>query len=437
VLYIFQVAVLFFTSLYIYAIFQFIITIYYLFFTKQIILTIPAVWVFTDLVFIAYTKISFELKHKTTTHLPQANLEQLIEFGRELVNPLSVPDAKLFFQGWFKGVAFSEIGKHDLLSWISEMSFHRKSNEITINQLNECVVLLSLIEEFSGLQFKAETSTPMYSLTQDPIGIFHRPFIFYVATRAIDLGSRAWLYSKNFTRTDYAHIHSFIRVGKSVELPIVFFHGLGVGLASYIPFLGALIEQFPDRTFLFFEMPSIAMRATVTHCLPEKFVDSVALICAEMGFEKVYAVAHSFGTIVICWLDRYYPGLVEHRIFVDPVCFSLWTPHTMHNFLYRKPVKPHHYLFTYVAAMEPGTQLYLRRFFVWNINTYFTPNLPNNSTIFLAERDDIVDCKYVANYLNNFPDPTRKIIVMERHKHMQKLLFGKYQDIFEAIEKSR
>jgi pimeloyl-ACP methyl ester carboxylesterase len=374
---------------------------------------------------------------RSTRHLPQATIIELYQIHSELFNPLSVPDPKEFFQSWFKGLNFNEISKTDTMEFVSGLNFNRKVDKLTLDQLNICVGYLAKLEQSLGCEFStSEQIHPFTSLTQDPVEMMYRPWIFYGITNGIDIVVRVILHSKNFVRTDYGHIISYISEGTSEELPIVFFHGLGVGIALYLSFLTKLISKFPDRTFIFFENPAIAMRGKFTHCLPRKFADYIATICSDLKITKIYAISHSFGTFTSCWLDKFYPSLIEQRIFIDPVCFSLWNPHTMNTFLYRKPVLAHHYVFTYIISREPGTQIYLRRYFAWIQNTYFTPQLPKNSAIFLAEKDEIVDCKYVSKYMKYNPDPTRKVIVMERHKHMQKLLSGKYQDIFDVIESS-
>jgi pimeloyl-ACP methyl ester carboxylesterase len=423
-----------FGSGYLFAIWKFIQTTYRILFGHNYQISIPALWILFDVIFITYMKIRFEFMTRSTRHLPQATIIELYQIHSELFNPLSVPDPKEFFQSWFKGLNFNEISKTDTMEFVSGLNFNRKVDKLTLDQLNICVGYLAKLEQSLGCEFStSEQIHPFTSLTQDPVEMMYRPWIFYGITNGIDIVVRVVLHSKNFVRTDYGHIISYIREGTSEELPIVFFHGLGFGIALYLSFLTKLISKFPDRTFIFFEMPSITMRAKVSYSLPKKYAGSVATICSDLKITKIFVISHSFGTIVSRWLDKYYLSLIDHQIFVDPVCFSLWTGVTMNNFLYRKPVLAHHYVFSHILAREPGTQLYLRRYFAWIQNTYFTPQLPKNSTIFLPEIDEIVDCRYVATYLSNNPDESRSVIVMKRHKHMQKLLSGKYEDIFDVI----
>jgi pimeloyl-ACP methyl ester carboxylesterase len=432
--YIFKAVVVALLAFYIKAAYEFFLAVYRVCVGGENSFSFSAIWLLLDILFISYMKFRFEVMLPGTDHLPEPTTDDLEDFCRELINPLSIPDPDELFTDWFMGTPFKEVGKYDLISWICAMVYNRRIEDISPSQLNECVIFLSLLEEHFKRKIEDKPPCKKYSLTLDPVNMMHRPFIFYAFTNAISYGNRIYLSLKGFTRTDYGHLVSYVKKGTSEELPILFFHGMGVGLAPYIPFLNGMMKRFPDRTFLLMEHPAIAMRGKITHCLPETFADTINQVCADLKIEKVYAVAHSFGTISICWLDKFYPGLVERRIFIDPICFALLTIHTMRNFLYRLPVKPHHYVFTYLVAMEPGTQLYLRRYFVWSQNTYFSPDLPKNSTIYLPERDDIVNVPYVSNYLNNFKEKTREVIVMPRHKHMQKILGGKFHDIFDKIE---
>ena len=106
------------------------------------------------------------------------------------------------------------------------------------------------------------------------------------------------------------------------------------------------------------------MQLTSKMMLPDEYAGKVYKVLQQEKIEKIVTVGHSLGTTVMCWLDKYYPGLVHSRVFMDPVCFTLWTHDIARNFMYRNPTQLKHYLLKYVAALEPGISLYLRRYFV-------------------------------------------------------------------------
>ena len=106
------------------------------------------------------------------------------------------------------------------------------------------------------------------------------------------------------------------------------------------------------------------MKLTTKNMLPDEYAEKIYTRLKSERIEKVITIGHSLGTMVMCWLDKYYPELVHSRIFMDPVCFTLWTHDIARNFVYRKPTYLKHYLLKYFAAMEAGISLYLRRYFV-------------------------------------------------------------------------
>jgi pimeloyl-ACP methyl ester carboxylesterase len=181
-------------------------------------------------------------------------------------------------------------------------------------------------------------------------------------------------------------------------------------------------------------MPVIAMKLRMNPCLPEEFANSFAEVCADLQISDALIIGHSYGTIMMRWFDLFCPGLVQRRIFIDPICFRLWTHHTAKNFFFREPDSAMSYMVKYVATMEPGIALYMRDYFVWFQNTYFTEFLPSNTTIFFAELDHIVEYKVVGPYLANFPCTSRKVIVIEGAFHGKMLIMGDLEPIFQEVD---
>jgi pimeloyl-ACP methyl ester carboxylesterase len=180
-------------------------------------------------------------------------------------------------------------------------------------------------------------------------------------------------------------------------------------------------------------MPIIAMKLHFKPCFPEEFANSFVEVCADLQISDALAIGHSYGTIMMRWFDLFCPGLVQRRIFIDPICFKLWSHHVAQKFFYDSPNDAISYGVKYIATMEPGIALYMRDYFVWFQNTYFTEFLPSNTTIFFAENDHIIDYKVVVPYLEKFPCISRKIEIVKKSFHGKMLLMGDLQPIFNAI----
>jgi pimeloyl-ACP methyl ester carboxylesterase len=270
-------------------------------------------------------------------------------------------------------------------------------------------------------------------LTIDPPAIFHRPFVYYVAVRVIDLLCRLLLQLLGFVRKTDGTLPFYMRTGPSKLPAIVFFHGLGIGLISYIPFVIALSISYPDRNILLFEMPSITMRLVENHVLPKEFAAHVADCLYSLGLTRNIVAGHSIGTACVRWMDLYHPELVASRLFIDPICFQLWTHDIAHNALYRDPTNFHEMFLSFVAMSEPGHATYLHRYFVWFHNTYFTKQLPGNCFIILSQKDNIVNSPNVVEYLMKNQDPTRQVILMKAFRHGQILASPEVGRVISAI----
>jgi hypothetical protein len=354
----------------------------------------------------------------------------------EINNPKSVPNPRKFLEGWFFNTQIENISRSDVMKWIAGMCFNKHSEKLSETELDQAHKLLHLLETEMDHQFTSKsTKTKAMLLTLDPIEIMPRPLVFYAATKSISYATRVSLWALGFERKCHKSITTYIRRGSSDSIPIVFFHGIGIGITPYLRFIHSIIGTYADRTIILFEMSSVAMQLKLNHMLPEDCAKIYHQELQRLEIKKIAAIGHSLGTISICWLDRFYPTLIEYRIYIDPVCFSLWTHHIARNFVYRSPEKSIHYLFKYLVAMEPGIALYLRRYFVWHQNTYFSSNLPLNAKIYLSECDDVVNCEYISSYLDRFPDETRVYRIIPAMKHGQMLLTGKYEPIMDDIAK--
>jgi pimeloyl-ACP methyl ester carboxylesterase len=313
-------------------------------------------------------------------------------------------------------------------------SFSRSVFKMNPNQAAMCNRLIDGFEKRLGHRFRRnsevldDTGTRKILLTLDPITIYHKPLAHYILVQGIHLGSVMIFSALGFKRYQGSayKIPFYYRKGSpkysnSVPKPppLVFFHGLGIGLSAYVPLIGGLVVNQPQRTIVLFEMPSISMRLDDNHILPEEYANHVQECLTGLGLGKCIIAGHSVGTACVRWMDLYHPDIVLARIFIDPICFSLWTHHTAHNALYRTPKNLNEAFIKYVGMSEAGIATFLHRYFVWFQNTYFTSQLPSDAVIYLAERDDIISAQSVLAYLQSHPHPKRKVVYVKKFHHGQ------------------
>merc|ERR1712032_1662689 len=75
--------------------------------------------------------------------------------------------------------------------------------------------------------------------------------------------------------------------------PIVFIHGLGVGLVPYVPFLRRLC--YTRREIFVLELPEISQVCCETVLPPVEMVDAVVAMLKEHGRSCACFMAHSYG----------------------------------------------------------------------------------------------------------------------------------------------
>jgi pimeloyl-ACP methyl ester carboxylesterase/uncharacterized protein YneF (UPF0154 family) len=360
-------------------------------------------------------------------HLPPMNEETMAKLISEILSSRSTPNGREFLEGWFKGNKIENIAKMEIKEWIASMCCNKKYHQITEKEMEIGEAFFIAFEQL--LEHKFQDDAPPCEkilLTAEPLFVIHRPLFVYLSIHWADLAAQSILSCIGFKKIYNEHIITHYRIVHSDKTPIVFFHGLGIGLAQYCLFLNYLLKSFPERTIILFEMPSVSMKIKISHCIPEDFGNSVVDILNKFNINSVIAIGHSLGTVMVRWLDRFHPEIIEQRIFLDPICFNLWTHHTTDNIFTRVPSGWFQYFLRYFITSEPGIALYLRRYFVWYENTYFSMDLPENSVIYIAENDDIINAHNVNSYLKRFNSESRKVILVNQAAHGDFILYPKY-----------
>ena len=111
-------------------------------------------------------------------------------------------------------------------------------------------------------------------------------------------------------------------------VPIVFCHGIGVGIIFYMTLVDELLEL--GRPLILPEIPYVSgFRPWQSpHCvLPPAVVTSCLMsILACHGHSHGAFLGHSYGTSWVSFMCKYAPGAVAAVMFLDPVCFCLHCP---------------------------------------------------------------------------------------------------------------
>lgn len=193
------------------------------------------------------------------------------------------------------------------------------------------------------------------------------------------------------------------------RLPILFVHGIGIGLYPYVNFLSQINKHDPQAAedgeigIIALELMPICFRITGPILDSDEICRQINIILDRHGFEKVVLASHSYGSVVSTHLLK--NALTAPRIgpilFVDPVTFLLHLPDVAYNFTARKPRYANELQLYYFASTDMMVSQTLARHFFWAQNILWKDELNGRRvTVSLSGKDLIVDTETIGKYLN-------------------------------------
>jgi pimeloyl-ACP methyl ester carboxylesterase len=196
------------------------------------------------------------------------------------------------------------------------------------------------------------------------------------------------------------------------KLPILFIHGIGIGLYPYAKFLSDLNSaegldgsSTDDQVgVIAIEIMPISFRITHPALPKSEMCAEIKAILTYHGWNKVVLVSHSYGTVVSTHLlkDPSTALLIDSIVLVDPVSILLHLPDVAYNFKHRKPKKANEHQLYYFASMDMGVSHTLSRHFFWFENVLWKKDIDGrNVTVSLAGKDLIVNTEAVRQYLTS------------------------------------
>jgi len=201
-------------------------------------------------------------------------------------------------------------------------------------------------------------------------------------------------------------------------LPVLFVHGIGIGLYPYTNMLHDIKQSLADSQdgevgIIALEIMPISFRITHPALSKDDMVAEIQAILKHHGWEKVILVTHSYGSTIATHLinSPSTQKTIGPIVLIDPITFLLHLPDVAYNFTARKPVHANEYQLWYFASQDPGISHTLKRRFFWSENIIWLEQLGQGApggergvTVVMAGQDLIVDTKAVSRYLLS---PTR------------------------------
>jgi pimeloyl-ACP methyl ester carboxylesterase len=205
--------------------------------------------------------------------------------------------------------------------------------------------------------------------------------------------------------------------------PIVFLHGIGIGLYPYLEFLSrinnpaeASLSKHEKNNYqddgqigvLMIEILPISFRMTAPALRKEEFLKELTIILSHHKIDHFTLVAHSYGTMLTTQLmhSKLAPR-ISNIILIDPVCLLLHLPDTAYNFTRRQPREANEWQLWYFACTDPDIAHMLARRSFWHENIMWREDIEKFTdkgikvSIFLGGRDCIVNAAAIWTYLTN------------------------------------
>ncbi len=195
------------------------------------------------------------------------------------------------------------------------------------------------------------------------------------------------------------------------HIPVLFVHGIGIGLHTYLGFFKQYLQTLPDVGIIAIEIPAISSRITQPMLHGSAMSDEIVQIVRHHGWHRFILASHSYGSVVATHLlhDPVCFPLIDHLLFVDPVAFSFHTPNVAYNFLRRKPRTASEIQLQYFASMDPDVGRALTRSFVFPENSLWREEVENctsedgknclRTTVAICGQDIITDTLHLGRYL--------------------------------------
>ncbi|KAF4687926.1 hypothetical protein FOZ60_003317 [Perkinsus olseni] len=312
---------------------------------------------------------------------------------------------------WYFGAPVDSLQRGNLEEWVAEYFFeYRQADELSTAEKQELRVLVDYLAEWAHISGDLRDGTnedvKCMRIMNDPIPAAYRPFICYGVTHFVLPIITDIVLDKAVGFTKYRsgtmeYWYSRAPEGENPTLqPIVFCHGLGVGLLPYIPFVRDIRRAFPDRDIFCIEVPHVAMRPYPNLPSAREMSVVVADMLTAWGYSQAHMIGHSFGTFVVRWMLAHEPSRIASLSLVDPVCFLLVKNDLLLNTQRKAHEDPIGILATYLVFRELYTAHTLTRNLFWEQNNVWPEELRGVPThVSLCGRDFIIPAHSVRRLL--------------------------------------
>ncbi|KAF5022570.1 hypothetical protein F66182_5403 [Fusarium sp. NRRL 66182] len=382
----------------------------------------------------------------------------------------NVASPEVYLRWWFMDSNPSEIRRENIREFLVWAFFERPDGQGLVDQNGDSMEeevehYISLLEQRLGRVFEdGRGNVQSLRLTLDGITTTYRGLLWYIIVFIVDQATHfafLWHGFEFHRRSRCSALRVFpprpqeLFPGRKSpsprlsywhrphtaedKLPVVFFHGIGIGLWTYVRFLAELHRTDDGNGsigVIAIEVLPISFRLAPT--IPDKadFLTQMTAVLDHHCWRKFALVSHSYGSVLTTHV-LHTPSL-QHRVpsvvLIDPVTIMLHLPDVAYNFTRRKPKRANEWQLWYFASTDPAVALCLGRHFFWRENILWKEDLlgsrddgrhERHVAVTLSGRDLIVDTAAVAEYLGVDLGARAGGVVAESHDGVEVVMFPK------------
>ncbi|KAL8674222.1 MAG: hypothetical protein Q9168_001390 [Polycauliona sp. 1 TL-2023] len=320
----------------------------------------------------------------------------------------TVADPELYLTGWFKGAPRSEIRRENVKEFLCWSFLNERDYGLLEDEELEDYV--SQVETIIGRSLPSgKGNAKALRLTLDRVPMLHSFHFYRLPLKRFATVFPPRPLSLLTTHTTPARTVSYWHrphTSKS-RLPVLFIHGIGIGLFTYASFLGQLNKKKDaqgdgETGVIAVEIMPISFRLTHAALDVDEMKAEILKIVLSHGWRQFVLVAHSYGSVTATHLlhDKQASRMIDSVLLIDPVSILLHHPTVAYNFTCRQPVEANEYQLYYFASMDMGVAHTLSRKFFWQDNIIWKHELEGRRvTVVLAGKDLIVNTEAVGRYL--------------------------------------
>ncbi|CAD7697232.1 unnamed protein product [Ostreobium quekettii] len=278
----------------------------------------------------------------------------------------SMLDINSYISVWFRGAPIESIKSENVMDLLTYGFYYKRREQLEAEgQGDVAQKMLDELERVYNFKFEKgfNPNARFLEHLREPLRSVYRPLLFYTLTEFSEVLAHSILIYMGFVKLRFGGYSCFTFAGDRMlanrmsqsrtifkggprrrlsvmgnalpePSPIVFLHGVGLGILPYLDFVCSLVCT--GHPVIVVEYRHVAMRLSWRIPKCSQVGDTVVSILREIGLDRATFVAHSYGTFALSRILKTNPDMVQSASFIDPVCIGMFLPKLLDTFVYKR-----------------------------------------------------------------------------------------------------